>query len=442
MEDHRDKMLETPYRVAIVGGGAAGYFAAIQVKERAPNLSVVLFEAQTRVLSKVKISGGGRCNVTHRPTEPRSFAAHYPRGQKELLGVFSQFSAEDTLAWFRQRGVALKIENDGRVFPESNQSQSIIDCLQEEVRRLGIEVKSQCRIQTIEKHERVFCLSDGFGNRDEADWVILSTGNHPSGWSILKQLGHTVIPAVPALFTFQIEDRRFTDLSGISIQNVTGSLSLKNPTSKHPDKLEKYSWSGPMLITHWGLSGPMILKLSSLAAPALFACHYQAMLSLDLLPAYSEEAVRETLLQTKAKESAKLVKTISPFSEIPKRFWERLMGEHALNESTWGDCPHKKINALTEGLKRGQYAISGKSLYKDEFVMAGGLDLKEVDLRTMQSKRCPGLFVAGEIINVDGLTGGFNFQNAWSTGFIAGRSIAEGHSGSFDPISERRSPAR
>jgi hypothetical protein len=409
--------LNSKYDIVIVGGGAAGFFTAITIVEKNPKLKVALLERSQEVLSKVRISGGGRCNVTHACFVPDELVKFYPRGEKELRGPFHQFCSGDTLAWFEKHGVALKIEDDGRMFPVSNSSQTIIDCFLLATQKLGIDILTGQSVQSIFKgdpywsvatpHETFLCQK-----------LIMTTGSNPKIWNMLSTIGHTIIPPVPSLFTFNIKDPRITNLMGVS---AWATVTVKGTT------LEA---SGPLLITHWGMSGPGILRLSAWGARALADTKYQFTLQVNWLHDTTLEAAEEQLKVLKHDHAKKTVSKKSPF-DLPNRLWERLVRaagidpETALGdpkETKWADLSKKQLHHLALQLTQGEFQVHGKSTFKEEFVTAGGLDLKEINFKTMESKLHRNLYFAGEILNIDAITGGFNFQNAWTGGFI----IAEG----------------
>lgn len=408
-------------RVVVIGGGAAGFFGAITCAQSNQSKEVLLFEKSNKVLAKVKVSGGGRCNVTHSLFEISRFTKHYPRGEKALLALFKQFSAADTIRWFESQGVKLKAEADGRMFPVTDNSQTIIDCLWGEAKRLGVEIKTSTGITAIEPlHEPEdsqtrFRLSLQNGSSIECDKILVTTGGNPNpqayGW--LAKLGHTIQTPVPSLFTFNIPQSPFLELAGVAVPEAMVKVA--------GTKLEQ---SGPLLITHWGFSGPAILKLSAWGARILHQMDYTFTLSVNWLPLYKEESLRTELLSFKEKNPKKIVAS-NPLFGLPGRLWKRFTEEAAIAEELrWADLPKKNLNKLIETLIRGSFAVEGKSTFKEEFVTCGGVDLADIHLQTMESKRCKGLFFAGEVLDIDGITGGFNFQSAWTTGYVAGRSMA------------------
>lgn len=400
-------------RVAVIGGGAAGYFAAITCAEKNPNLQVHILEATQRTLTKVRLSGGGRCNVTHGCFDPKILVTHYPRGQKELLGPFHRFQPRDTIAWFEAKGVKLKCEPDGRMFPTTDSSETIAQCLEEAARSAGVTV----RLGTIVKS---LSYQDGFkltlrDSAEDFDFVVLATGGSPAGFALAGALGHHMVSPVPSLFTFNIKDPRLTDQSGVSFAAVT--LTLNTPS-------KKFVQNGPLLITHWGLSGPGVLKLSAWAARELYEANYRASLKINFLDRDTREHVRASLLQFKSQHPKKMIATDPPVA-IARRYWQTLVHLTAPSaDLTWSDVSHATLDLLVKELCEATFQVEGKGVFKEEFVTAGGVPLHEVDFRTMESRRCPGLYFAGEILDIDGVTGGFNFQNAWTTGWTAGTSIS------------------
>jgi len=412
------------YDVIIVGGGAAGFFAAIQIASAKPGVKICILERGTEVLSKVRVSGGGRCNVTHAEFIPGELAKNYPRGDKELRGPFHTFASGDTMAFFEERGVSLKIENDGRIFPTSDSSQTIIDCFLRETVRLGIEVRTGYALQKLVKETNFWVLHTSKGEFT-AEKVLLATGSNPKIWEILKNLGHTVVAPVPSLFTFNIKDLRITDLMGlstmaeVSLLNTNGTplkaLSVKGNT------LEKTS--GPLLITHWGMSGPAILKLSAWAARELHEVNYKFKIKINWLYPKTGSETEKELYQQKNSEPKKQILNSNPF-DIPKRLWMKLVIAAGITEQLrWAEISGIQIQALLQELTAGIFEVNGKSTFKEEFVTAGGVDLKEINFKTFQSKLYPNLYFAGEILNIDAITGGFNFQNAWTGAYIAAQHI-------------------
>ena len=394
-----------------VGGGAAGFFGAITHAEKGGGPTLIL-EKTANPLSKVKISGGGRCNVTHACFDPRTLSANYPRGEKSLIGALHRWGVQDTIDWFAEHDVELKTEPDGRMFPTTDSSQTIIDCLTQAAIEAGVETRTRCGVESIERRE-VFALQTDHGDVLEARSVLLATGGTRlvAGARLAQGLGHTLEPAVPSLFTFKIRDARLVDLPGVSVENaeciVAGS---------------KLRSAGPILVTHVGLSGPGILRLSAWGARELASLDYRFTLRVNWLPGCDVVAELNRLRETAGKRR---IDARSPFAELPKRLWVRLAEAAGIsNAQTWAELTKHQRRALDDQLVRCEFAVDGKSLNKEEFVTCGGVRLREIDWRTMQSKLCPGLYFAGELIDVDGITGGFNFQNAWTTGRIAGSAIA------------------
>jgi predicted Rossmann fold flavoprotein len=399
----------------VIGGGAAGFFAALHAQSLAPHATVTILEAAGRPLGKVKISGGGRCNVTHHCTDLNTLIGFYPRNGRSMKKVFGRFMPMDTVAWFESRGVKLKTEPDGRMFPVTDDSQTIIDCLMQTARAEGVRLRTHTPVNTLSRSERgveVVTAEETL----RADAVLVATGSNPQALKWLAQLGHQLIPQVPSLFTFNIQDPLLSGLEGISFPWVRGTLQANGET---------ITQEGPLLITHWGLSGPAILRLSAWGARALHATHYHGTLFIDFFPTVDSETLRTQCLAQKTAHPKKHIATSCPW-ELPRRFWERLLTLSEIPpERPWVDVPHKSLNKLVDTLKRCPFTVQGKGVFKEEFVTAGGVPLSEIDLATMQSKKVPGLFFAGEVIDVDGLTGGFNFQNAWATGWVAGEAMAK-----------------
>ena len=398
------------YDIVIVGGGAAGFFTAINIVEKNPSYKVAILERGKEVLTKVKVSGGGRCNVTHACFVPNDLVKFYPRGEKELRGPFHQFCSGDTIEWFEKHGVELKIEEDGRMFPVSNSSQTIIDCFTQTAKKLGINVLTGQSVQSLFKGDNYWKIETNVANYS-CEKIVLATGSNPKIWDLLFEIGHTIIPPVPSLFTFNIKDKRIKDLMGVS---AVASVKVKN------SKLEA---SGPLLITHWGMSGPGILRLSAWGARELADRKYQFAIEVNWLNEITLEEAEERLKELKLEHSKKAVSKKSPF-EFPNRLWESLVFASEISEETnWADLTKKQLQNLALQLTKGEFQVNGKSTFKEEFVTAGGIDLKEINFKTMESKIHDNLFFAGEIINVDAITGGFNFQNAWTGGFIVAEAI-------------------
>ena len=398
------------YDCLIVGGGAAGFFTAINIVERNPKAKVAILERGAEVLGKVRISGGGRCNVTHACFEPNELVKFYPRGEKELRGPFHQFCSGDTIEWFERHGVALKIEDDGRMFPVSNSSQTIIDCFLKATQQLGIKVLTGQSVQSIFKKDNYWKI-DTQNQNYQAENLILATGSNPKIWEMLQEFGHAIIPPVPSLFTFNSKDPRIKELPGVSAK-VT--VRVKDT------KLEA---TGPLLITHWGMSGPAILKLSAWGARILHDKNYQFTLLVNWLNDLDTEEALAQLKTLKQEQAKKTVAKKSPF-ELTNRLWESLVLAAGISaETKWADLYKTQLQHLAQQLTNGVFQINGKSTFKEEFVTAGGIDLKEINFKTMESKIHPNLYFAGEIVNIDAITGGFNFQNAWTSGFIVANAV-------------------
>ena len=404
--------MNSNYDIILVGGGAAGFFAAINIAEKNPKLKIAILERGKEVLTKVKISGGGRCNVTHACFVPNDLVKNYPRGEKELKGPFNTFCSGDTVEWFEKRGVALKIEDDGRMFPVSNSSQTIIDCFLTEVKKYGIDVLTNQSVQSIFRAENYWKIETNADNF-ACQKLILSTGSNPKIWEMLSQMNHNVIDAVPSLFTFNITDKRIKDLMGLS---AFANVRVKN------SKLEAF---GPLLITHWGMSGPGILKLSAWGAIELAAKKYQFAIEVNWLNDLDFEHAIEALKELKQEHAKKTVCKKAMF-ELPSRLWENLVAAAAINaDAKWADLNKNDLVSLAQQLTKGEFQVHEKSTFKEEFVTAGGVDLKEINFKTMESKLHKDLFFAGEIVNVDAITGGFNFQNAWTSGFLVANNFTD-----------------
>ncbi|WP_421656192.1 NAD(P)/FAD-dependent oxidoreductase [Leptothermofonsia sp. ETS-13] len=405
--------------VVVIGGGAAGFFGAIACAESHPHARVTLLEAARKPLTKVEISGGGRCNVTHACFDPSLLVQHYPRGSKALRGAFTRFQAKDTIAWFESRGVKLKAEADGRIFPVTDDSATIVNCLMKSAIDAGVQVRIGAAVKSVMQSGTTFQIQLKSGEVLKVDRLLLATGSSPVGYAIAQSLGHSIEPPVPSLFTFTIRDSRLQNLAGVSFNSVHLRLQIGEKT-----RLEQ---TGPLLITHWGLSGPAVLKLSAWGARDLYDSHYQATLIINWLPQYNPETLRQDLLKVKSQLPQRTIAANCPVP-IPRRLWERLIeqvgiGEGGTGPIRWAELSNKTLNALIQELTRGQYQISGKGAFKEEFVTCGGVSLKEVDFKTLESRCCPGLYFAGEILDIDGVTGGFNFQSAWTTGWLAGQAM-------------------
>jgi predicted Rossmann fold flavoprotein len=400
-------------RVIIIGGGAAGYFTAINAKEKNPELEVIILEKGKDVLQKVKISGGGRCNVTHACFDPKELVEFYPRGAKELLGPFHQFMTGDTFEWFENRGVPLKIEDDHRVFPEANTSQAIIDSFQKAIDKLEIKVFTNHGVSSVTSQENkwiVYTKDQVF----EADKLVIAAGSSKKVWQLCETLGHAIVAPVPSLFTFNINDKRLVDLLGTSVPNAT--VKISNTT------LEA---TGPLLITHWGMSGPAVLKLSAFGARILADKNYQYNVEVNWLSRPTAK-VLNILLNLKKKEPRKTAILKSPFNEISKRLWERfVVASDITTAQNWADVKNIQLEKLANQLTKGVFNANGRTTFKDEFVTAGGIDLKEINFKRFESKKHKNLFFVGEVLNIDAVTGGFNFQNAWTGGYICANALCD-----------------
>ncbi len=397
--------MNSNFDIIIVGGGAAGFFAAINIVEKNPKLKVAILERGKEVLYKVRISGGGRCNVTHACFEPNELVKFYPRGEKELRGPFHQFCSGDTIEWFENHGVELKIEDDGRMFPVSNSSQTIIDCFMQATQKLGVSVLIGQSVQSIFKKNNFWKIETQSENY-VTEKLILATGSNPKIWEMLQNFGHAIVTPVPSLFTFNIKDSRITALPGVAT-HVTVKVKDTKLTS-----------TGPLLITHWGMSGPAILKLSAWGARILHDKNYQFTIFVNWLNDVDAEDAEKIVKELKQEHAKKAVSKKSPF-EFPNRLWESLvLASNIESETKWADISKVQLQNLAHQLTNSSFHVNGKSTFKEEFVTAGGIDLKEINFKTMQSKLHENLFFAGEIVNIDAVTGGFNFQNAWTSGFI------------------------
>ena len=401
-------------RIAIAGGGAAGFFAAITAAQADGTCSVSIFERSSQFLSKVRISGGGRCNVTHALFEPRAFALRYPRGSRELIGAFHRFSAADTVAWFEERGVPLKVEGDGRMFPVTDQSRTIVECLQAEASTAGVRLFTRKGIEQVHvRREGGFDLRLSDSTADQCDRLLLATGGarNASGAQIARALGHTIEPPVPSLFSLNIESPWLATLPGVSVADAEVTV----------DNLRE---RGPLLITHNGVSGPAILRLSAWGARELHARHYRFPLRVDWLPRMNEAGLRAELQARRETHPKKRIIN-SPVEPLPSRLWEALVRQTGIQAgATWNNLSRDRLNALIRQLHGTELPVDGKSTNKDEFVTCGGVRLREINFKTMESRIQPGLYFAGELLDIDGITGGFNFQSAWTTGWIAGRAMA------------------
>ncbi|HET8735175.1 MAG TPA: NAD(P)/FAD-dependent oxidoreductase [Pricia sp.] len=425
------------FDVIVIGGGAAGFYSAIHIAEARRDLKIAILERGKEVLGKVKVSGGGRCNVAHAEFDPRELSTNYPRGEKELLGPFHTYCTGDTVAFFEQRGIPLKTESDGRMFPVSDSSQTIIDCFLGEADRLGIQVLKHSAVIDIRRtldgeeiHEAWQIAS--IKSTYRAQKVVVATGSNPKIWKLLKKLGHSLEPAVPSLFTFNIKDQRIAGIQGVSTEarvevlekelyNPKITIALKSRESKKP----LMTGRGPLLITHWGMSGPAILKLSAWGAKLLHEMGYRFKIRINWLPEYQAEGVVGLLMHIKDVEAKKTVLRTKAV-DVPRRLWTNLVRASGIaNDEKWADVTKVQLENLANQLTQCEFQVDGKSTFKEEFVTAGGVNLREIDFKTFESKILPDLYFAGEVIDVDAITGGFNFQNAWTGGYIAAQGIVD-----------------
>lgn len=395
-------------RIIIIGGGAAGFFCAANLDET--QYKITILEQNSDVLQKVKISGGGRCNVTHACFDPRELVQFYPRGNKELLSVFTKFQPGDTMEWFENRNISLKIENDNRIFPESNSSQTIINTFLNEIQKKNVEVKTKCSVKEIEKQDEKYFVKTSLGDF-EADIVIYTTGSSPKSLKMIENLGHKIIDLVPSLFTFNIKDPLLKDLAGTSFEMAETSI----PKLKTEE-------SGPLLITHWGLSGPAILKISAWEAINLAKVKYNFEIEVNFISKDPEDA--EELFQNFKQSNPKKTIGQSKIFEVTNRFWQRILevSNVDLNKQV-AQISGKEMQKIIENLCKKKFNVTGKSTFKDEFVTAGGIDLKEINFKNMSSKILPNFYVAGEVLNIDAVTGGFNFQACWSEAWLIAQDL-------------------
>ncbi|MEZ4809470.1 MAG: NAD(P)/FAD-dependent oxidoreductase [Allomuricauda sp.] len=417
------------YDVIIVGGGAAGFYAAIHIAQRSPHFKIAILERGKTVLSKVKVSGGGRCNVTHGEFVPRELVTNYPRGQRELLGPFHTYAPLDVISFFEERNVPLKIEEDGRVFPQSDSSQTIIDCFENEAKQLGVRVLRNSSVKQFNMEAQGWQVTT-MNKHYHARKLLLTTGSNPKIWQLLEALGHKIVPPVPSLFTFNITDERIEGISGISA-NVSVEIPPKRIFATKTDLNLKtlpkeepvLQAEGPILITHWGLSGPVILRLSAWGANILHDYRYIFRVNVNWVPEYTTGSMELFLRKIKEVEAKKTILRTHAV-DIPRRLWAKLVHAAGIGvDLKWADATKEKLQNLAKQLTACSFKVEGKSTFKEEFVTAGGVDLKEINFKTFESKLFPNLYFAGEIINVDAITGGFNFQNAWTGAFIAAKAI-------------------
>jgi predicted Rossmann fold flavoprotein len=403
-------------KVVVIGAGAAGIFAAINIAEFSPAIKVFVLEKSSKVLSKVKVSGGGRCNVTTATREIPSLIRNYPNGENFLKKAFHKFSSSDTVKWFESRGVKLKAEQDGRMFPVTNDSQTIVDCLLESCQNAGVLIKTNTGIRRIKRNKGSFILVTDGENEIACDAVVIATGGAPKteSYQWIRELGHEIEMPVPSLFTFNLKGESITKLQGVTVKDC----EVKIPGTKLSSK-------GPVLITHWGFSGPAVLKLSAFGARLLNEMNYQYEVLVNWTGGKNEQQIREELNEFKSGNPKKFVRSVSPV-QLPLRLWEFLTEKAEISsETTWNNLSGKPLNKLVNNLIADRYGAMGKTTFKEEFVTSGGVTLNEIDHNTMESKVTPGLFFCGEVLNIDGVTGGFNFQAAWTTGHIAAHGVVK-----------------
>lgn len=398
----------------IIGGGAAGFFGAVTCARANPEAKIILLEKHKQLLAKVRISGGGRCNVTHSCFDPEVLVQNYPRGGKALRGPFNQFQPKDIIQWFADRGVLLKTEEDGRMFPSTDSSQTIIHCLLEEAQNCGVDIRVETGVEQIEKTASGFALHTTQGDVLECAKLLIATGGSSrQSYAWAESLGHTIIPAVPSLFTFNVPSSPLLHLAGISVEHVRLKIAQT--------QLEQ---TGPLLITHWGFSGPAVLKLSAWGARILHDREYHAELIVNWLPSYKKDQLLQHLMKARKESPGRFICSETLFP-LPRNLWKSLLLQAGIDEQMrWSHASNKHLSNLTDVFTANLYRIEGKTTFKQEFVTCGGINLSEVNFKTMESRLCPGLYFAGEVLDIDGITGGFNFQSAWTTSWIAGHAMA------------------
>jgi predicted Rossmann fold flavoprotein len=404
-------MHERQKRIIVIGGGAAGFFFAVNCAERHPEYQITIIEKSGNLLEKVRISGGGRCNLTHACFDPKLLTKHYPRGERELLGAFHRFMTTDTIQWFEDRGVETKTEEDGRMFPVTDDSETIAQCLLTLAQEHKVKIRTHEEVDTIEHKEGQWHLTTARDEKLTADILFIATGSALRMWDILRRMGYRVAEPVPSLFTFNIKDERIKGLQGISAEKATVSI--------HDAKLQE---NGPLLITHWGLSGPAILKLSAWGARILKEQKYNFKISVNWIGEQSTADVTAKLKQYKQEYSKRSV-TGNPLFKLSSRLWESLCRHAGIKEMNWADMPNRELDKLAAELTKCEFQVTGKSTFKDEFVTCGGVELDQIDLKTFKSKLHPDLYFAGEVLNIDAITGGFNFQAAWTGAWIASQNV-------------------
>lgn len=419
----------------VIGGGAAGFFCAVNAARINPSLKVTLIEKTNKLLSKVKVSGGGRCNVTHACFDIGEMSRQYPRGLHFVKKTFHQFFTTDIIKWFEERGVKLKTEADGRIFPVTDSSQTVIDCLLREAGRYGVEIMLKSEVRSLKMEGGKFRIELSDLRHQTSDFVLIATGGYPksSMFNWLIELGHTIEEPVPSLFTFNLPNHPITKLMGVSVEKAkvkslpSVAFSYVNTSfdkSAKEGQNSKLEEEGPLLITHWGLSGPAVLRLSAWGARQLATCNWQFAININWLSDYNEQSLRENFKQLRIEIASLKISSKNPFG-LPARLWEFLAGQSGIKPGwRWADLPAAEQNRFIKNLCSYECEVNGKTTFKEEFVTAGGIKLSEVDPNTMMSKKVPNLFFAGEVLNVDGITGGFNFQHAWTSGWVAAKSIA------------------
>ncbi|AEK23695.1 BaiN/RdsA family NAD(P)/FAD-dependent oxidoreductase [Capnocytophaga canimorsus] len=418
---------EQIYDVIVIGGGAGGFFSAINIAEKHPDKRVLILEKNKEALAKVRISGGGRCNITNGEFIASQLVKNYPRGEKELLGAFHKFMTGDTIQWFESRGVALKTEPDGRVFPQSDSSQSVVNCLLNEAKNNKVLVEYQQQVQAIARNDNYWQISTKT-TVFRTEKIVIATGSSSKIWNLLQVLGHTIIPPVPSLFTFNTQDDFITNLPGVALQATVFLTDLdSNPLKIKNKRVDCGGISAPLLITHWGFSGPAILKLSAWGARALADLNYKCKLQVNWLNFQGQLSTLQqaitVLQQGKSENARKLISNFCPF-ELPKRLWIKLLHRVGVDlQQTWAVVNKNQLHHLAEQLILSEFVINGKSTFKEEFVTAGGVALKEVDFKTFKSKVLPDMYFCGEVLDIDAITGGFNFQNAWTGGYLVAENI-------------------
>ena len=403
-------------QLTVIGGGAAGFFCAVNAARLNSSLKVTIIEKNNKLLSKVKVSGGGRCNVTHASFDRAEMSKRYPRGQHFVKKAFHQFFTTDTINWFEERGVKLKVEEDGRMFPMTDSSQTIIECLLKEANRFGVVILMNKEVKRINAQHSIFNVQCSSGEALQTDYLCIASGGYPksSMFDWLKELGHTIEEPVPSLFTFNLPNHPITKLMGVSVEKAKVKIV--------GTKLEE---EGPLLITHWGLSGPAVLRLSAWGARELKIKNYELIIFINWLPDYNEETLRKKFQELRNTNASQKIINKNSFG-LPSRLWEFFAEQSGIkNEWRWADLPSFEQNKFIKSLCNYECEVKGKTTFKEEFVTAGGIKLNEVDVNTMMSKKIPNLFFAGEVLNVDGITGGFNFQHAWTSGWVAAKSIVE-----------------